>query len=225
MHCTIYLSQWSAGTDISPLCSLLVVMCNVDLKRDYLRRVTSVEHRDYHCKVTDSQLHACHSDIKGHSGIMPTLGNSGFPILYKSQKQKVVTRSSTEAELVCMYAGVDLTLCYRHISQFLWFSDKAPLPVYHDNTSSKKIPTMGRGSSTNNTNLKQHIEMFADFFTSPFISETFRVIRRIIMGTTMSLQDAVIVWSTIVWHYLLLLDCINWLLQGKLLIKTSLGQL
>ena len=68
---------------------------------------------------------------------------------------------------------------------------------------------MGRGSSTNNTNLKQHIEMFADFFTSPFISETFRVIRRIIMGTTMSLQDAVIVWSTIVWQYLLLLDCIN----------------
>ena len=166
---------------------------------------------ELHCKVTDLQLHAyfdagwaCHSDMKGHSGMVLTLGHFGFPILCKSQKQKVVTRSSTEAELVCMYAGVDLALCYRRIGQFLGFPDKAPLPVYQDNTSSMKIATMGRGSSTSNTKfmdlkfqwLKQHIEtkvivlhylttneMIADFFASPRIGETFRVMRRIIMGT------------------------------------------
>ncbi len=48
-----------------------------------------------------------------------TLGHFGFPILYKSQKQKVVTPSSTEAELVCMYSGVDLALCYSRIGQFM----------------------------------------------------------------------------------------------------------
>ncbi len=63
---------------------------------------------------------------------------------------------------------------------------------------------MGRGNSTSNTKfmvlkfqwLKQHIEtkvivlhylttneMIADFFASPRIGETFRVMRRIIMGT------------------------------------------
>jgi len=61
--------------------------------------------------------------------------------LYKSQKQKVVTRSSTEAELVCLYSGVDLTLCYRRICQFMGIPDHAPLPVYQDNTSSIKIAT------------------------------------------------------------------------------------
>jgi hypothetical protein len=70
-----------------------------------------VEYKDLelHCKVTDLQLHAffdaewaCHSDMKGQSAMVLTLGHFGFPILNKSQKQKMVTRSSTEAELVCM---------------------------------------------------------------------------------------------------------------------------
>ena len=93
----------------------------------------------------------CHTDMKGHSGMVLTLGYFGFPILYKSQKQKVVTHSSTEVELVCMYSGVDLALCYRRIGQFMGIPDKAPLPVYQDNTSSMKIATMGHGSSTSNT--------------------------------------------------------------------------
>jgi hypothetical protein len=115
-----------------------------------------------------------------------TLGHFGFPILYKSQKQKVVARSSTEAELVCLYSGVD------------------PLPVYQDNTSSMNIATMGHGSSISNTKfmdlkfqwLKQHIDkkvivlhyltthdMIADFFASPRIGGSFRIMRKIIMGT------------------------------------------
>ena len=51
------------------------------------------------CHVTDHSLHAymdassaCHADLKGHSGIMITIGYYGFPILCKSTKQKVVTR-------------------------------------------------------------------------------------------------------------------------------------
>ena len=166
---------------------------------------------ELHCKVTDLQLHAyfdagwaCHTDMKGHSGMVLTLGHFGFPILYKSQKQKVVTRSSTEAELVCMYSGVDLALCYRRIGQFMGLPDNVPLPVYQDNTSSMKIATMGHGSSTSNTKfmdlkfkwLKQHIDnkvivlhyltthdMIADFFASPRIGESFRIMRKIILGT------------------------------------------
>ena len=165
---------------------------------------------ELHCNVSDLQLHAyfdagwaCHTDMKGHSGMVLTLGHLGFPILCKSQKQKVVTRSSTEAELVCMYSGVDLVLCYRLIGQFMGFPDKVPVPVHQDNTSSMKIATMGRGSSTSATKfmdlkfnwLKQHLEskvialrylstndMIADFFASPRIGATFRAMRRIIMG-------------------------------------------
>ena len=118
--------------------------------------------------------------MKGHSGMVLTLGHFGFPILYKSQKQKVVTRSSTEAPAA------------------------PPLPVYQDNTSSMKIATMGHRSSTSNTKfmdlkfqwLKQHIDskvivlhyltthdMIADFFASSRIGESFCIMRKIIMGT------------------------------------------
>ena len=102
-----------------------------------------------------------------------------------------------------MYSVVDLVLCYRLFGQFMGFPDKAPVPVHQDNTSSMKIATMGRGSSTCNTNfmdlkfnwLKQHLEskvislhylstndIIAEFFASPRIGATFREMRRIIMG-------------------------------------------
>jgi hypothetical protein len=103
-----------------------------------------------------------------------------------------------------LYSGVDLALCYRRIGEFLGIPAAAPLPVYQDNTSSMKIATMGHGSSTSNTKfmdlkfqwLKQHIDnkvivlhyltthdMIADFFASPRIGESFRIMRKIIMGT------------------------------------------
>ncbi|MFM9785812.1 Ty1/Copia family ribonuclease HI, partial [Streptomyces scabiei] len=41
---------------------------------------------------------ACHPDGKSHTGEMITLG--GGAVISKSSKQKLVTRSSTEAELV-----------------------------------------------------------------------------------------------------------------------------
>jgi len=79
---------------------------------------------ELHCKVTDLQFHAyfdaewaCHSDV------VLTLEHFGFPILYKSQQQTLVTRSSTEAELVCLYSGVNLALCNRRQGQFLEFNN------------------------------------------------------------------------------------------------------
>ena len=35
---------------------------------------------------------ACHQDLKGHTGVIVTIGYNGFPIYCKSQKQKVVSR-------------------------------------------------------------------------------------------------------------------------------------
>ncbi len=100
------------------------------------------------CHVADLSLHAymdaswaCHSDLKGHSG------HYGFPILCKSTKQKVVTRSSTEAELVCLFSGMDILLYVRRIGQFLHIPSKVALPVYQDNTSTITMSYMGKGSS------------------------------------------------------------------------------
>eukprot|EP01035_Chromulina_nebulosa_P068849 gene68849-94353_t len=43
-----------------------------------------------------------HSDLKGHSGCVITLGLDGGIMATLSRKQKILTRSSTESELVAI---------------------------------------------------------------------------------------------------------------------------
>ena len=50
--------------------------------------------------------YAVHPDSKSHTGIYVTLGTNGGPILVKSYKQRMVTTSSTEAELLALVDGV-----------------------------------------------------------------------------------------------------------------------
>ena len=162
------------------------------------------------CNVTDLTLHAyfdagwaCHPDLKGHSGIIITLGHYGFPIFCKSQKHKVVTRSSTEAELVCLYSGIDILLYIRRIGSFLGINVDDPITVHQDNTSAITMAYLGKGSSGSNSKfmdlkyfwIKQQLDaklirlqylstdqMIADFFASPRVGATFKVFRDYIMG-------------------------------------------
>jgi len=78
----------------------------VDRVIGYLVNITDLTLK---CHVKDFVLHAyfgaswtSYYDSKGHHGILITLGRYGFPIFCKSQKHKVVARSNTEAELVCL---------------------------------------------------------------------------------------------------------------------------
>lgn len=74
-----------------------------------------------------------HNDRKSHSGYSIHLNSSSGPILYKSQKQKALAQSSTEAELIALF---DAT---RHLLQILGLLDelkipvKRPITVYEDN--------------------------------------------------------------------------------------------
>ncbi len=134
----IFLATRTRPDILTAVCAL-ATKCKEPREADEVRLCRVIgylaEYKDleFHCKVTDLKLHAyfdagwaCHTDMKGHNGMVLTLGYLGFPILYKSQKQKVVTRSSTEAELVCLYSGVDLALCYHRIGQFLGVPAAAP---------------------------------------------------------------------------------------------------
>ena len=49
-----------------------------------------------------------HKDTKGHGGILATLGSA--PIVAKSFKFKLVTRSSTISEMVCLEESVTYAL-------------------------------------------------------------------------------------------------------------------
>jgi hypothetical protein len=119
-------------SDILTTVCALVTKCKEHRAADKVRLhhvigyLAEYKYLELNYKVADLQLHAFFYALwASHSGLKVTLGHFGFPILYKSQKQKVVTRSSTEAE--------------------------PPMPVYQDNTSSIKIAAMGHGSSTSNT--------------------------------------------------------------------------
>jgi hypothetical protein len=114
-----------------------------------------------------------------------------------------VTRSSTEAELVCLYAGIDILLYIRRIGSFLGIKVDEPVTVHQDNTSAITMAYLGKGSSGSNSKfmdlkyfwIKQQLDakliklqylstdqMTADFFASPRIGTTFRTLRDYIMG-------------------------------------------
>jgi len=115
-------------------------------------RICCTINLDLTSHTTDLSLHAymdalwaCHADLKGHSGIIITIGHYGFPILCKSTKQMVVTRSSTEAEL---FSGMNILLYVRRIGQFLDIPSKVALPVYQDNTSTITMAYIGKVSNS-----------------------------------------------------------------------------
>jgi hypothetical protein len=145
---------------------------------------------------------AVHGNRVSHSGILFTLGKYGNTILAKSVKQKSVATSSTEAELMCIYDGLDYLIWIRNVLGFLGFP-QGTTTVYQDNTSTITMAYMGRGSSGSRTRhidlryfyVKQFLDskdleidhlgrdnMTADFFASPRQGTVFRRFRGIIMG-------------------------------------------
>jgi hypothetical protein len=143
---------------------------------------------------------AVHKDFKSHTGAVMTLG-SGV-IMSSSTKQKVNTRSSTEAEFV----GVDDS-----VSKILWAKlfiqaqgHKVKLNIiYRDNQSSMKLELNGKWSSSKRTryfNIKYFYitdliqrnevqieycptdDMIADYMTKPLTGMKFQLFRRCIMN-------------------------------------------
>jgi hypothetical protein len=84
----------------------------------------------------------CHADGKSHTGLVVTLG--GCSVLCMSSKQKMVTRDSTESELVGLSDKLmQVVKCY----DFLIAQGKeceVPL-VFQDNTSTITLVTKGGG--------------------------------------------------------------------------------
>jgi hypothetical protein len=76
-----------------------------------------------------------HRDSKSHSGINFTLGRNTGTFHARSQKQKMVTLSSTEAEV---YAAIECTkdiILFREILKELGHPQKEPTTLYMDNKS------------------------------------------------------------------------------------------
>jgi hypothetical protein len=143
---------------------------------------------------------AVHKDKRSHTGIAMTLGK-GCPIS-GSIRQKLNTRSSTEAELVGVDDGMPLVLWTRNFLYDQGFNVTDNI-VYQDNQSAILLERNGKASSGRRT---RHIDiryffvtdrinkgelrveycpttdMLADFFTKPLQGSVFRKLRARILN-------------------------------------------
>jgi hypothetical protein len=141
---------------------------------------------------------AVHPDMKSHNGQYITFGLGG--ILIKCNKERLVTRSSTEAELVCLSDGVGLT---SYCNEFLKYQGMDFTPeLMQDNMSTIKLAEKGRSTSDRTRHIKiryyfvnQFIEngemkikycptdeMVADVLTKPLQGDKFTTLARKLLG-------------------------------------------
>lgn len=86
--------------------------------------------------------HILHSDAKGHGGIVITLGSA--PILVKSFKLRLVTRSSSESELVSLEEAVSYAMYLKtFLAELRLWKPTNPITVFQDNLSTIRIATAG----------------------------------------------------------------------------------
>jgi hypothetical protein len=171
----------------------------------YLRATTAMPltlEADHLCvmKWWIDAAYAVHDDMKGHTGGAFTLGRGTF--YGTSTKQKLVTRSSTEAELVGVYDVMPQVLWTQYFLKAQGYTTNAAV-IHQDNKSAILLEENGRGSSSKRTrhiNIRyffitdkiaakevkiQHCptnDMVSDFFTKPIQGTQFRKLRSEIMN-------------------------------------------
>ena len=171
----------------------------------YLRATTSkgIElsaSEDMRIKSYIDASYAAHSDGKSHSGMLITLGSG--PIFVKSNKQKIVTKSTWEAELVALSDGCSQAIWTQHFMSKLGY--EIPVVIYQDNKATIASIKKGRPSSdrSRHVNVKyfwlssklqegsidvQYMpteDMIADVLTKPMQGSLFKKLERELRGET-----------------------------------------
>ena len=141
-----------------------------------------------------------HADGKSHSGAVIILGKSG-PVHAKSNKQKLTTKSSTEAELVSLSDNVSQVIWTRDFLSAQGYSMKAAR-VYQDNQSTMALVEKGRSTAekTRHINIRYFFvkdrvdageifieycpteRMLADILTKPLQGPAFREMRDLLLN-------------------------------------------
>jgi hypothetical protein len=143
--------------------------------------------------------YAVHEDMKSHSGMVYTAGGGTF--LAKSTKQSVVSKSSTEAEVIAASDGCNDLLS---LMEFINFQTgrQGKAVLFQDNTSAIHLEKNGKSSSNKTKHMKiryfwvkdkvasgeleiQHLptdSMWADMLTKPLQGELFKKFRACVLN-------------------------------------------
>ena len=143
---------------------------------------------------------AVHTNMRSHTGGAISFGTG--VIHAKSSKQKINTKSSTEAEVVGLSEYLPYNLWLLSFLDAQGFGIKSNV-IFQDNQSAMKMERNGRTSCTGNSRhihikyffVKDRVdkgevaihycptaEMLADFFTKPLQGHLFHKFRDVIMG-------------------------------------------
>jgi len=142
-----------------------------------------------------------HRDRKSHTGTLLWLGPKNAPISTRSSKQKLVTRSSTEAELVAANEVVQDVIWIRGILNELGYLQSKPTTVEQDNKSCMIMANRGSGGTnsravdikffwiTEQVNSKsvsleyvESLKIVADGLTKPLSPKRFEEWRTIVLN-------------------------------------------
>ena len=142
---------------------------------------------------------AVHADMKSHTGGIISLGKGAVNV--SSKKQQLMTKSSTEAELVGLSDRVPQTLWVRNFMIAQGY-DLGPARVFQDNMSTMALVEKGRSTSVRTRHIairyfftKDKVDsgeleivylptgdMRADIMTKPLQGSLFRAMRDELMG-------------------------------------------
>ena len=151
--------------------------------------------------------YATHADAKGHSGIFVAIG--GGPIFVRSSKQKLVAKSSTEAELIALSEATSQVVWCREFLLAQGY-DIGPARIFQDNKSTMQLADKGRSTSdrTKHINVRYFFvhdrmesgeisleympteEMVADILTKPLQGALFMKLRNMLMNWSVVSFDA-----------------------------------
>ena len=152
------------------------------------------------CAWVDASF-GVHFDGKSHTGMFISLGRG--PILAKSQKQRVVSKSSAEAELIGTSDISSLLAWEQDFMSYQGYKDEVhPATLHEDNTSAIHLAKNGRSTSDRTRHIKlryffvkQFLDngqfvmtycptdcMIADILTKPLQGELFTRLRDLLLG-------------------------------------------
>ena len=130
--------------------------------------------------------YAVHDDAKGHSGTVVSIGNVadvlGNVVYVKSRKQKLVGRSSTEAELIALHDGLPQIVWTRNLLSELGYT-QPPAEVFQDNKSTIFMSEQGRGNHARS----KHIDV--RYFFAKGLMEN-KIVKLTHLGTEEMVADA-----------------------------------
>ncbi len=85
-------------------------------------------------------------NMKSHTGIATTIGYNNAPVFVRSRKQKLTTRSSTEAELVALDNDLLHLLWFSQVLGLMGYA-QSPAYMYQDNKSTIFVCETGLSKS------------------------------------------------------------------------------